>query len=347
MAEDNKEKEILENEKENNTNNEELNKIENSEKTENKETEKEKTESKEEPKTEEVEDIKEESNNEPEKEENKEEIPTEASAEADRKAEKEENKEAETEKKENNKEEQNKKELKETEKKENVKKFEPIKKEINTNNKQKSKNTKSKKEKKPKEKKSGKGNFTRVVAIVVILLAIIGLIYLAIPTPEKTVNNMFESLKKGDFEQTSQYINYNEVSLINQLEEEENTEINADEKILFESLEWNIKSINEQGETASIEVEVTNKDYEVAFKNYIQEMFKKFLNNEDISEQEQFDLLLNEIKKEETGTKTTTQTITAVKENGKWRITADDNLTKALYPGLEEGINSISNILIN
>ena len=301
MAEDNKEKEVLENEKKNNTNNEELNKIENNEKTENKEAKKDQ----------------------------------------------EENKEAETEKKENNKEEQNKKELKETEKKENVKKFEPIKKEINTNNKQKSKNTKSKKEKKPKEKKSGKGNFTRVVAIVVILLAIIGLIYLAIPTPEKTVNNMFESLKKGDFEQTSQYINYNEVSLINQLEEEENTEINADEKILFESLEWNIKSINEQGETASIEVEVTNKDYEVAFKNYIQEMFKKFLNNDDISEQEQFDLLLNEIKKEETGTKTTTQTITAVKENGKWRITADDNLTKALYPGLEEGINSISNILIN
>lgn len=329
MAEDNKEKEILENEKENNTNNEELNKIENSEKTENKEAKKDQEENKEETKTEKSEDVKEESNNGPEKKANKEETPAETSAEADKKAEKEENKEVET------------------EKKENVKKFEPIKKEINTNNKQKSKNTKSKKEKKPKEKKSGKGNFTRVVAIVVILLAIIGLIYLAIPTPEKTVNNMFESLKKGDFEQTSQYINYNEVSLINQLEEEENTEINADEKILFESLEWNIKSINEQGETASIEVEVTNKDYEVAFKNYIQEMFKKFLNNEDISEQEQFDLLLNEIKKEETGTKTTTQTITAVKENGKWRITADDNLTKALYPGLEEGINSISNILIN
>lgn len=329
MAEDNKEKEILENEKENNTNNEELNKIENSEKTENKEAKKDQEENKEETKTEKSEDVKEESNNGPEKKANKEEMPAETSAEADKKAEKEENKEVET------------------EKKENVKKFEPIKKEINTNNKQKSKNTKSKKEKKPKEKKSGKGNFTRVVAIVVILLAIIGLIYLAIPTPEKTVNNMFESLKKGDFEQTSQYINYNEVSLINQLEEEENTEINADEKILFESLEWNIKSINEQGETASIEVEVTNKDYEVAFKNYIQEMFKKFLNNEDISEQEQFDLLLNEIKKEETGTKTTTQTITAVKENGKWRITADDNLTKALYPGLEEGINSISNILIN
>lgn len=329
MAEDNKEKEVLENEKKNNTNNGELNKIENNEKTENKEAKKDQEENKEETKTEKSEDVKEESNNGPEKKANKEETPAETSAEADKKAEKEENKEVET------------------EKKENVKKFEPIKKEINTNNKQKSKNTKSKKEKKPKEKKSGKGNFTRVVAIVVILLAIIGLIYLAIPTPEKTVNNMFESLKKGDFEQTSQYINYNEVSLINQLEEEENTEINADEKILFESLEWNIKSINEQGETASIEVEVTNKDYEVAFKNYIQEMFKKFLNNDDISEQEQFDLLLNEIKKEETGTKTTTQTITAVKENGKWRITADDNLTKALYPGLEEGINSISNILIN
>ena len=37
MAEDNKEKEVLENEKKNNTNNGELNKIENNEKTENKE----------------------------------------------------------------------------------------------------------------------------------------------------------------------------------------------------------------------------------------------------------------------------------------------------------------------
>ena len=76
-------------------------------------------------------------------------------------------------------------------------------------------------------------------------------------------------------------------------------------------------------------------------------MFQKFLNNEDVSDEEQFDLLINEISKEETGTKTTTQTITLSKENGQWKVNSDDSLIEALYPGLVEGIDSISNITLN
>ena len=76
-------------------------------------------------------------------------------------------------------------------------------------------------------------------------------------------------------------------------------------------------------------------------------MFQKFLKNEDVSDEEQFDLLINEISKEETGTKTTTQTITLSKENGQWKVNSDDSLIEALYPGLVEGIDSISNITLN
>lgn len=327
MAENNKEKEILENESENITNKEDLNKIENNEKEDNKETEKIQIESKKEPKTEKNEESKEESIKEAKKETNEEKADKEKTL-----------TEANNKQKEENKEEK-------IEKKENVKKFEPAKKEINTNNSTKQKNTKSKKEKKPKEKKSGKGTFTRLIAIVIILLAIIGLIYLAIPTPEKTLNNFFNSLKEGNIERINQYLNYEEISLEQVLNE--GTEKNEVEKALFESLEWNIKSVTEEQDTATIEVEVTNKDYEKAFKSYIQEMFQRFLNNEDVSDEEQFELLINEISKEETGTKTTTQKITLVKENGKWKVTADDALTEALYPGLIEGIDSISNISLN
>ena len=328
MAENNKEKDIIENEKANNTNNEELKEIKNKEKTENKEAEVEKaqTESKEEFKSEKREELKKDSETEANT--------GEASKKVDNNTEKQEKKEEKTENKETEK-----------EKKENTKKFEPAKKEINTNNSTKQKNTKSKKEKKPKEKKRGKGTFTRLVAIVIILLAIIGLIYLAIPTPEKTLNNFFNSLKEGNIEKINQYLNYEEISLEQVLNE--GTEKNEVEKALFESLEWNIKSVTEEQDTATIEVEVTNKDYEKAFKNYIQEMFQRFLNNEDVSDEEQFELLINEISKEETGTKTTTQKITLVKENGKWKVTADDALTEALYPGLIEGIDSISNISID
>ena len=328
MAENNKEKDIIENEKANNTNNEELKEIKNKEKTENKEAEVEKaqTESKEEFKSDKREELKKDSETEANKEK--------ASKKVDNNTEKQEKKEEKTENKEAEK-----------EKKEDTKKFEPVKKETSTSSNEKSKVKNSKKDKKIKEKKTGKGTFTRIIAIIIILLAIIGLIYLAIPTPEKTLNNFFNSLKNGNIEKINQYLNYDEISLEKVLNE--GTETNEVQKALFESLEWNIKSVTEEQDIATIEVEVTNKDYEKAFKSYIQEMFQKFLNNEDVSDEEQFDLLINEISKEETGTKTTTQTITLSKENGQWKVNSDDSLIEALYPGLVEGIDSISNITLN
>ena len=90
---------------------------------------------------------------------------------------------------------------------------------------------------------------------------------------------------------------------------------------------------------------MTNKDYETAFKNYIQTLFQKFINNEDVTEEEQFSLLLDELKNESLGNKTTIETINLTKTDGAWRINPDENLAKALYPGLEDGINSISSFM--
>ena len=75
-------------------------------------------------------------------------------------------------------------------------------------------------------------------------------------------------------------------------------------------------------------------------------MFLKFLNNEDISEKEEFQLLLDEIKNESIGNKTVTETINLTKTEGKWKINSDENLERALYPGLEEGINSVSSYMM-
>ena len=229
--------------------------------------------------------------------------------------------------------------------KEEKPKFEKVKKEENVvQNNQKNKKGKKEKAKNKTEKEGKKGLFARVLAIIVILLVIIGLIYLAIPTPEKSLNNMLKALKDGNIDKVNQYVSYDDISLSKAvgLNEEASKENDA---ILFESLEWNIKSVKEENDIATIQIVVTNKDYDTAFENDIQTMFQKFINNEDVTEEEQFTLLLNELKSDSLGNKTVTETINLTKTDGAWKINADENLAKALYPGLEDGIDSISSFM--
>ena len=161
------------------------------------------------------------------------------------------------------------KEVKNTEKKEETKKFEQVKTEKQSN--AKVKKEKTKKEKAPKEKKEKKGVAVRIIVIVIILLAIIGLIYLAIPSPEKVVNNTFSDLKNGDFENIEQYINYDELvedTGMNTDSKEQMSQEEIDrERLLYEDLEWRIKSVQSEGDTATVEVETTNKDYRTIFNN--------------------------------------------------------------------------------
>ena len=239
------------------------------------------------------------------------------------------------------------KEAKNAEKKEETKKFEPVKEE--KQNTAKVKKEKTKKEKAPKEKKEKKGVAVRIIVIVIILLAIIGLIYLAIPSPEKVVNNTFSNLKNGDFENIEQYINYDELvedTGMNTDSKEQMSQEEIDrERLLYEDLEWRIKSVQSEGDTATVEVETTNKDYRTIFNNYFQTLIQKVFSNEDLSDEQIEEAFIQELQKDEVEKVTTTQTITLTKQDGKWRITVDDNLKNAIYPGLEDAINSINNIV--
>ena len=244
----------------------------------------------------------------------------------------------------NNPKEQNKELNKET-KKEPEKKFEQVKKiETNQNN-TKIKKENVKKDKKTKPKKENKGMVVRIFVIAIILLLIIALIYLAMKTPERALTSMLKDLKSGDIEGVNQYVNFEEISLKSALDMTESEEFSEKDKAFYESLEWDVKSVKKENDTATIEIEATNKDYETIFKNYIQSMFQKFINNENVSGDEELQLLLDELNKDTIGTRTVTENVTLTKVDGKWKITVDDNLMQVIYPGLEEGINSISNLL--
>ena len=240
---------------------------------------------------------------------------------------------------------ENKKEQNKESNKEPVKKFEQVKKVETNQNNAKIKKENVKKDKKAKPKKENKGMVVRILVIAIILLLIIALIYLAMKTPEKALTSMLKDLKSGDIEGVNQYVNFEEISLKSALDMTESEEFSEKDKAFYESLEWDVKSVKKENDTATIEIEATNKDYETIFKNYIQSMFQKFINNENVSGDEELQLLLDELNKDTIGTRTVTENVTLTKVDGKWKITVDDNLMQVIYPGLEEGINSISNLL--
>ena len=233
-----------------------------------------------------------------------------------------------------------------TEKNETIKKENTAKKETN----KKTEKVAKVKKKINKEKCKGKGIIARTIAVLIVLFVIVALIYLAVPTPEKTINEMLKAMKEGNFEQLEQYVNYKDLANISVLganSEEQMTEEEAQkEKLFYESLEWKINKVEIKGEESAAEIQVTNKNFKTIFNNYIKKVIQKAFSGENTSDEEMEQYLLDEFKNESIDKVTTTQTITLKKQDGKWKVKVDDNLRNAVYPGLEETMNELNNSFI-
>ena len=212
----------------------------------------------------------------------------------------------------------------------------------------KEKEQKVKKEKAPKEKGKKRGIFARTIAVIIILCVIIGLIYLALPSPARVLEQMLRELKAGNFEQVQQYVDYKELADIPALKTEdnntENEAISENEKLFYDELQWSIKNIEQNGKEAKIEVEVTNKNYKTIFQNYTKEVIRRVLNNEKTSTEEMEKYLVEEFQNKDIDKVTTVQTVTIQKQDGKWKVVVDENLREAIYPGLTKAIETLINL---
>ncbi len=214
-------------------------------------------------------------------------------------------------------------------------------------------NKKEKKEKKQKNKikKEGteKGNkkvgyWVGGVVLLLVVLAIVTALLLLPATPEKSVEGMLNSLKNADFESVNKYVNYEEI--VNESETLQNSEMDAEtQSLLFDKLSWKILNISKEENTANVEVEITNKDFNQIITNYKQEALKIAFSGESFTQEEQNNKLKEQLKNEEIGTKTVTTTIQLVKQDKEWKVQADESLVNALLPGLQEAINSLNKII--
>ena len=210
-------------------------------------------------------------------------------------------------------------------------------------------NKKEKKQNKEKKESNEKGNkkvgyWVGGIILLFVVLAIVTALLLLPTTPEKTVEGMLNSLKNADFESVNKYVNYDEI--VNASEMLQNTEMDEEaQSLLFNKLAWKISNISKEENTASVEVEITNKDFNQIISNYKQEALRIAFSGESFTEEVQNNKLKEQLKNEEIGTKTITTTIQLEKQDGEWKVQADESLVNALLPGLQEAINSLNAII--
>lgn len=210
-------------------------------------------------------------------------------------------------------------------------------------------NKKEKKQNKEKKESNEKGNkkvgyWVGGIILLFVVLAIVTALLLLPTTPEKTVEGMLNSLKNADFESVNKYVNYEEI--VNESEMLQNSEMDEEtQSLLFNKLTWKILNISKEENTASVEVEITNKDFNQIITNYTQEALRIAFSGESFTQEVQNNKLKEQLKNEEIGTKTITTTIQLEKQDGEWKVQADESLVNALLPGLQEAINSLNAII--
>lgn len=171
-----------------------------------------------------------------------------------------------------------------------------------------------------------------VVAVVAIIAIVAGVILLGKDTPKTAVEKELKNIKAGTFatEMLSGFTR----------EEKASAEVG---KLMAEKLEWKVVNEKEEveGEIATVELEITNKDFKTIMGNVMQKAFKSALTGGTNQETVVNDLM-EELKNEEIGTKTVNATIELKKEDGKWKVADEEKFYYALLPGFEEVMEALN-----
>ena len=196
-----------------------------------------------------------------------------------------------------------------------------------------------------------------IILFVIIAIAAIVANNVLGNNPERTVDEVFKALKKGSINSLNIYSLASSASsledslgsdLIGDTDDDSNK--TQEEELLrscFTQLEWKIVSSKIDGDSAIVNVEVTNKDFSKIINEYFTEIFTKALSSSFTDEEMTEEEMLNIFKQKIDGiteTRTITEDIDMVRENGMWKLN-EENIEYILLPGFAEGMESFTNSL--
>ena len=185
-----------------------------------------------------------------------------------------------------------------------------------------------------------------IVAIILIAIVVAVCVIAFAAKPEKAVEGMLSALKEGNFQKAEEYVNYKELMNGTELTEEETEMDEETQKLLFDKLAWNIKEIKQEGDTATVEAEITNKDFKVVISNSMSKAIKAAFSNPDTTEEDVTNYIIEELKNEELQTRTVSTSIQVEKQDGKWKVVANEDLANSLLTGLDEAMKALNDMNI-
>lgn len=189
--------------------------------------------------------------------------------------------------------------------------------------------------KKEKDKTNKKSKIPAILTVVIVLaiVAVLTVLIVTSSDPKKSVDGFLTNLKAGDFEKAQEFATGD--SLLKDQEYSEETQ-----KLFFDKISWKVKKVTAENNTATVEIELTNKDFSEVLQNYKNKIWKDISSviGKTIDTSRYFE---DELKNENLGTKTITANIKLQKQDGKWKVIANNELANSLLPGLQESVNSI------
>lgn len=159
------------------------------------------------------------------------------------------------------------------------------------------------------------------------------------PAAKDTVTAMMDAIKKGDGEQSQKYFS-NAADETKADEESAELDSNSMMEAIQRNLSYKIISSTEENDSATVVVEISNKDMKSVFGAYLKSILAAGLSGEyaDMTEEEQDEYgneLLNKTIDEEENFVTTSVTLELTYEETEWKITPNEDLATAFFGGLD------------
>ena len=204
----------------------------------------------------------------------------------------------------------------------------------NTNNKNKIKEKPKTKVK--KEKKSKKWLLVVVLLIVLIVLAVM-VLYTSI-TPRSSVNNLLTNLKSGNKFMAELNIDYDNLMTVldSTIVANSGNSMSNLEKECFNKLSWEITGESVENTKATVTATITTKNFRQVLLNWIEKISEVLETQEDISSEQNLQLLEESLVKDNVDTRTTDVTINLERKGLAWKINLDEDFIDAMFPGMTQ-----------
>ncbi len=182
----------------------------------------------------------------------------------------------------------------------------------------------------------------KILIFILIIAMSISLTACSTNSPDKTVKGMLDSIKSWDTEAMKKYISADDFYAQADMESDSAATATAMMKLFVANMSYKITDSKVNGNTATVNVDITNVNMKPVFQDMISQLFALAFSGVDLSDQKVaeakiLEILTTSIEKNKANTVTNKVSLTLTKEKDGWVI---DEPSEAFFDAILGGFVS-------